>query len=604
MAAVAPVARNDRDITLVRRLRRLYQLARDGKRNKYDGWMRNYRILHNRQGGTSPSSWQPSPRDSEVYPTLSALNAWMTDQHTNLNVSAAADPNSDYATFMSQRAQDLETVLQTNWTVLDYDTQVKMAIWDAFLYGAGFFKTVWDAGVDDGYGNALLKRVDPWSLYVDPNATSLDDAEYIIEARRMSLDEIERRFPGSSTLLEGLGNDGDNIDEKPDQYNVDNSRIPKANPGGLPSSGTFNGGGFGPASPATRYSSPSNRNRREWEPLPGLVVYEFWLKENEEWYDEDDDTPATSFTDKQVAERWRLVVLCSNQILMDENVEDLYKNGIHPYERYVFEEIGEMYGIALVDHLAQPQIYINRLLTALQQNAELVGNPIFVEGTNSGLDRVNMVNRPGTRLKVNAAAMQNKPDWLQPPQMPDAVRQLVDFWIQRIENISGLSAATKGAQSPARTAEGTMQTIQESAFVRIRAALANLESTLKRAGVKLADLIIDNFTDERVMAIIGPQGQQTALMLQARHFEVPTEQGASPLKFSLLVQAGASMPTSRQARVAEADKAYAMGLIDRQAWFEAHQYPNWQTVLKRVNDAIASGTFNPPGARQRANRQK
>lgn len=599
--AAAPEA--DRDISLVRKLRRLYQLARDGKRNKYDGWMRNYRVLHNRQGGTSPSSWQPSPRDSEVYPTLSSLNAWMTDQHTNISITAAADPNSDYYTFMQQRAMDLETIMQTNWAVLDYDTQVKMVIWDAFLYGAGFFKNVWDAGLDDGYGNALLKRVDPWALYIDPNATSLDDAEYIIEARRMSLDEIERKFPESSTLLESIaGDEGDAIDEKPDPYNVESSRIPKANPGGLPGSGTY-GGGFGASSPGTRYASPSSRNRNSWEPLPGIVVYEFWLKENDEWID-DEENEKNIYAEKQIAEKWRVVVLASNQILMDEDAEDLFANGKHPYERYVFEEIGELYGIAIVDHLAQPQIYINRLLTALQQNAELVGNPIFIEGTNSGLDRVNIVNRPGTRLKINAAAMQQRPDWLQPPQMPDSVRQLVDFWIQRIENISGLSAATKGAQSPARTAEGVIQTIQESAFVRVRAALANLESTLKRCARKLADLIIDNYNDPRTLAIIGPQGNQTSMVLQSRHFEVPTEQGAAPLKYQLLVQAGASMPTSRQARVAEADKAYALGLIDRQAWFEAHQYPNWQTVLKRVNDQIASGQFNPPGARQRAGRSK
>jgi len=308
---------------------------------------------------------------------------------------------------------------------------------------------------------------------------------------------------------------------------------------------------------------------------------------------------------KHVTTKWRVYVLAANQILFEEDAEDLWSHEGHPYERYVFEEMGEQYGIALVDHLAHPQIYINRLLTALQHNAELVGNPIFIEPSNSGLGRTAIQNKPGQRLTVNANAMQSgaKPDWLQPPQMPDSVRQLVEFWIARIENISGLSAAIKGgAGAQNRTPEGVVSSIQEATFVRIRSALANLETTLARATMKLADLIIDNYTEPRILAVVGPTGKQSALALTARHFVIPTKKGATPLKYQLLLQAGASMPTSRQARVAEADKGFAMGTIDRIGWYEAHQYPNWQIMNQRITQAIATGQWNPPGARQK--RQK
>lgn len=598
-----------RDLDLINKLQQLFTLSRNAKRNLYDSWMRNYKLVNNRIGSVGGGSWYPAPRDSEIYPTLSAIAAWMTDQNTSIDIVAAADPNSPYSIFMQAVATDLSTVMQTNWTVDSEEAEVRMVVWDSFQCGAGFFKNIWDQALAGGLGNAKAIRVDPWSLYFDPNATSLSNTEYIIEVRRMSLDEIERRWPGSATSL-GLqtGMIDGGSDEKPDQYDMSSSRVPKANPGALPQGNA-------------RWAAPSGRQPDGGQIVsPGIVVYEYWLKENDEYWESDladDDTGLTATDDekpaaktdgqddeKHVSERWRVVVVAGNQVLMDEWSDELTSYGSHPYERFVFEETGEMYGVALCDHLAQPQIYLNRLLTALQHNAELCGNPIFMENANSGLDRVNIINKPGQRLRLNGPAglQQNRPEWLRPPDMPPGVSDLVQFWISRIENISGLSAAVKGGpSSSSRMPEGVVSTIQESAFVRIRAALSNMEDTLKNCAYKLAELIIDNYTEPRIVAIVGPQNMgKTAIALSSRHFIVPTHKGALPLKYSLVIQAGASMPTTRQARAAEADQAYALGIIDRQAWFEAHGTPNWPALLMRINKAIADGTFNPPGARQQA----
>ena len=89
------------------------------------------------------------------------------------------------------------------------------------------------------------------------------------------------------------------------------------------------------------------------------------------------------------------------------------------------------------------------------------------------------------------------------------------------------------------------------------------------------------------MAIIGEDGTNTALRLAARHFYSPTRSTtgkpiAAPMKFSLVVAAGSQNPTSRQARIAEADALLAMHAIDPQAVLEAHNFPHWQTVSKRM----------------------
>jgi hypothetical protein len=576
----------------------LYERARNAKRTRYDQWWRNYRLLHNRIGGTAVESWMPAPKSSEIYPIIATLVAYMADQHTNITVTASASPHTPFSQYMQTLAQDLTDILSTNWENLNYQSQVKLCLWDAFMFGAGILKSVWDASYDEGLGNAMLRRVHPFSFYPDPDAKDMDDIEYCVEVKRMSLEELERRFPGSRTTIEALGGADESMDEQPTLLSATRGVST-----GTPN--TFTIGGDGRL--AVRLTPTS-------KPGPGVVVYEYWVKENEEWwedeYPEKEDAPPL-YSDKHVAERWRVTVVCAGEILLDEYADELWSHKSHPYDRYVADDVGEFYGISLIDHLAYPQIYINRLLTALQMNSELVGNPILIEPENSN-PRAALGNKPGQRWGLKGTApMQNKPEWLQPPSMPPQVQQLLDFWIARMENVAGISAAMKGQSSSSsqgaapgsRTAQGVMSTIQESTYVRVRSMLANLESTLESVGRKLSDLIIDNFTQPRYMAILG-NNNRTGIALNYRHFSVPTEHGATPLKYALVIDAGSDQPTSLQARSAKAEKFYMMGAIDDEALLEDSNFKNWRQVIDRKRVNIAKGLFAPPGARQRTQRQQ
>lgn len=580
--AVSSAAKASKDQELISELKALYIEAKNRKQEKYANWERNYRMVRLSQQLAS-NSWAPSPRDSEIYPTLSSMVAWLTDQETIIEFAPAVPPGYDVYPLQAQMCNDLEIVTASNWEVEDYDAQIKLGLWDAFIYGIGIFRADWDDSLAGGKGNAILRRVDPWRFYPDPNATSMDDAEYFVEVSRMSIGEIERRYPGNSATLEAVSITGGGDDDKPNLSRPGFGQ-PMSNPGGI-------------SGAATRYSLPSGRQAPR-NPSGLVTVYQFWVKENEDISDDDAE-------ETHVVPVWKCYVLANDCLLLQEDAEEIYPFKTHPYERYVFDDIGEFYGIALVDHLASPQLYINRLLTAYQHNTELTGNPVLIESKTSGTTRTPIINKPGQRISVDGpAGMSNKPEWLQPPSMPAAVMDLIQFWISRIENVSGLSAIVRGATPTARNAEGVISSIQESAFVRIRSALRNLEKTEERLSRKLADLIINNYSEERFIGILGNEGQKIFRYLRPNHFlySDPRKPEATPLQYVLNVRGGSTFPTSRQARIAESDKLYAMGAIDRRAVLEAHQYPNIPQVLARIAEQTAMGAFNPPGARQRAGR--
>ena len=589
----------DPDLEAINALRTLYMIARDEKRNRYDTWMRNYRLVNNRIGGTV-SNWMPAPRDSEIYPGLSSLVAWMTDQEIDIDLIPSADPNSQLFNYVSKIADDLNDVIYTTWQVESYDMQLKLALWDATMYGTGILKNLWDNQLSDGFGNAVIRRVDPWCFYPDPSATCCHDSEYFVEVRKVSLDEIQRRFPDTWRKVvrtSGLSTDG--YDEKPKLFGAQDNRV-KTNPGQIPMSGEWPG-----SAPGVGTFGGKSNDRKLYQKSHQYILYEFWLKINDEtedeWpvFDQDEEDQPPEYSSNRVQSEWRFVAMCNSRILLDIPCTDMWSHGRHPYEDFRFDDIGEFWGISLCDHLAHPQIYINRLLTALQQNAELTGNPIFIEPANSGLARTSIINRPGQRLTVSGpGAMQNRPDWLTPPVMPQQVMDLVQFWISRIENTMSLSALQKGITPTQRNAEGSLNMVQEAAFVRVRSAISNLQDCLQRSMVKIADLIVDNYTQPRIMAIIGEDGEIVAKALAGQHFYVPSTNGSTPLKYIIRIEAGAGGPTSRSARMAEADKLYGMGAVDDQYVLQRHRVRNVTKVLERLYDKRQKGLVGTSGQGQ------
>jgi hypothetical protein len=567
---------------LITKLSQLYQLAKQEKGRHAADWRRNYLIVNNRHYQTDVSViGSPNVTDSEVFPILDSRIAWMTDQKVMIDVMAAATPESRFGKHMSVLARQLENCLDTTYTLGAWDIQIVMALWDAALFGAGILCGEWDSGLDNGLGNVNIRRVDPWTFYPDPNATSLKDAEYLFEVRRMSYSEIERRFPSTSyQMIAEAIHFGEQSDAFQRPGTDNNAQVPMAWPAVLP--------GTGSPPQAGAWGLEGQTNLHSGQVLQeGVNVYTCWIREN---YDFTRTTTDATLIDSErvVTDSWRVVVYSGRTVLLDELAENLWQESRHPYVRLVDVEIGDFWPTPITSHLAPNQIAINRLLSSLQGNAELVGNPIFLDVADSGLNRGQIMNRPGTRLTMNKSAAQaqaQKPDWLRPPDMPPGVANLVQFNIGRMENISGLSGPSKGQLPSGRQGQATTQATQEAGFVRIRSALRNLEASLGELFRLCANLFIQNCNVPRMIAIVGEDGVDSSLRLSARHFYMPAldpGKPSIPMKFSLIVKAGSSAPTSRQSRIAEADALFSMGAIDRQALLEVHNWPRYDDVLQRM----------------------
>ena len=431
-----------------------------------------------------------------------------------------------------------------------------------------------------------IKSVSPWCLYIDPWASDLDDADFIFEVHTMSPGEIERRFPEASKRAIAravVAGDQDNDHVPPTQASAIGGRSTKGNYLGLELIPVDAGEG------ATTWGPAGGARYHMGVPQRAVNVYECWLKENyvEEVEPADPTLPSP---ERVVVTQWRVVVHAGGQVLLDELAENLFHTDRHPYTRYVDVETGELWGDPLVRDLGPCQVALNQLLALAQNNTTFTGNPIWIGVKGSGVDRSTFTNSPGRIYDVNGgtAAQATKPGWVNPPSLPPQLMELVGFWQTEIERIAGLQGGQRGEIPSGRATEKQVSATQEAGFIRVRSAQRNLEMTLRKAFELVANLIVINYDVARTVAIVGPEGEMTSIRLSAQHFYDPSSpRAAQPMRFSLTVNAGAAKPTSRAARIAEANALYDRKAVDDQFLLEAYRVSHWQAVLARKRAQMA-----------------
>jgi len=563
------------------RVKELLQRARAARTPMFDQWVKNYELTHNRVWSRHRSDHLPSPSPAEIWPIVNAIVAWESDSAPTFACLPAASPNSELYASQWRITQDLVTTLRAAQHNNGYDEQIQKFLWDGNVYGTGILKSLWDQSLHQNLGDAAIRRVDPFLFYPDPDATDMDSAQFLIEAQEVNEQQLETRYPGALEVVSGSGHG--EVDRGPTMTGEPRGTLPKSNPG--PMNGVANEGYGLPGQGRSRLGDRDIDSEK-------YLILECWWKRV---------TPE--------GQRWWVTVVCGNAVLLEVPATALWSHGDQPYDRWVPTDTGEFWGESLVTLLEPMQRSINRMLAAIENNIDLAGNPIMLEDFGSGMSRSRLANKPGQRVGKNAG---REVRWLDPPQMhPQEAMQLIQLYIGEMERISGLSAIVRGASPSGRNSEGVIGSMQEAAFVRIRMALRNLEFTLRRQGNKTAALIAEFYDAERVVSFLGPGGERMISALGQRHFYVPDPDSPtpSPIKFALHVQAGSTLPTSRQARSADADTLFAMGAIDEEAVLQAHEFPNWPDVVARVREqkaAMAAQGEDPasfgPGARAAAGR--
>ena len=545
------------DHVIVRQVTELFRTARTLRAPILATWKKCYDSL---RGGRPVSMYNlpPGIQLPEIWPVVRSSVGWKLDQRITSRVRPASAIGTEWHTWLSERCQDMELVLESTAHAHHEEVQIQLALWDSDTYGTGILKTNWDPNLCDGKGDAVLTRLNPYAFYPDPAATNEYDGDFYSEVRLMSPLELDRRYPGKLDWFLDGNVEHEAFDEPPSQLGRHPSTHSRPQVHPLPQSTIppwmgNNGSG-----------NQSRDNRITGQPIP---VIEMWVREHKR-------------STTKVSDRWRCIVIGGGKVLMNKPAKEIFPHGRHPYTRVVPHDLGEFWGIGLVELLGPAQGAFNRILRSLQHNIELTGNPVLREDAGAGTQSMGLnAARPGSRITPRNPNSQV--EWVQPPGVHPNITEILSFLLERMKSISGLNDVTSG-QLQGRPAAETAGMLQEAQFISIRSQLINLEHSLSAAYRMKAALITSFYTQERVLDIVGPDGEATTKFLGPRHFMRPGPGGSTPLEYSVRVEAGSQAHTSRKVRHDQAITLFTLGAIDVMTLLEAMDFPNPSLVLKRL----------------------
>lgn len=204
-----------------------------------------------------------------------------------------------------------------------------------------------------------------------------------------------------------------------------------------------------------------------------------------------------------------------------------------------------------IDRIASLQDLLNRMVSMIFDAAHLTANPIWRLPLNSDLADEEVTNAPGAVQREDVISLKmGKRE--KGPEMPAYVLQFLDFIIRQIRELSGLTEASTGGKGKGQQAAETVSMYQEAAGVAFRPSLRCVEEAVVELGVHFKGLVSQFYTNERIIRYEDHAGIEQQTSYVGTRLTAPMQ---------VQVKAGSMLPSSPTARL-----NYALQLINTPAF--------------------------------------
>ena len=440
-----------------------------------------------------------------VFSTIETIRPIMTDN----NPKFLAIPNTP--TGMEFTA-DVQTALDYEWDREKMPLKLPAQLIPMLVYGNAVWFVQWD-GKDGEYGNISIKPVDPFNIFPDPLAESIDNSEFLVYATYRNANQIKQQFPEKASAIEG-------------------SRI-------------------------TMSELVAERDNNDTQDANQVLILEMWCRD---WVTMDESVEGK----KQLKYPKGRVITCLPELgILLSDKKNPYKDGKFPFVLMKNYDIPfEFWGVGEVEQIMSPQHYVNELTNQIIDNAKNTANMQWIIDKNSGIGQGKLTNRPGLVIRKTPGSEVRRDT---PPQMPPYVREQIEILKKDIQDISGVFDSLKGEQQGSVTAASAILALQEASQARIRLKIKLMEASLS----ELAQIVYSRMQQfwklDRWVRVTDVEGNPLFKQIGTQVLEND---------FDLKVMAGSTMPVNRNAmldlmiRLAQTNGEDGLPLVDRKAVLE------------------------------------
>ena len=421
-------------------------------------------------------------------------------------------------------SNDVQEALMYEWDRENMSIKLYKELIHTLVLGNSVFFIPWNSNKK----NVEAIPVNPFNIFADPLATSVEDAEYIIYASYKNVEVLKRIFPDKTDKLHGGG---------------------------------------------VNYSELVNDNDRNSRVDNQVLVLEIYTRD----YETEEEDLGKEKKVKAVYPKGRVLTVCPELGIVLSDKKNPYKDGSFPFVVIKDYDIpGKFWGEGEVEQLLSPQKYMNELNNAVIDNAKTTANMPWIIDKNSGVGVGKITARPGLVIRKNQGTEVRRE---QPPSMPVYVVNAIETFKNDIEMISGIHNTLRGENSTGvYTAQGILA-LQEAGQVRIRLKVKLLENALGRLGELWLSRMKQYWNEDkwvRISKIDGTYDLKKFVTLMLEY------------DYDVKITAGSTMPSNRGAmldlmiRLAQTQMPDGQTLVDREAVVQYLPEEVKSSILQRM----------------------
>lgn len=556
-------------------------------REKFDHkWLDYYKMFRGQQWKEERPPYRHSEVINMVFSAIQSVIPIMTDSRPRFEYLPTEPNDKDFAEIMNNLAE-------YDWTRYSWLNVIAESLYDSHFFGSGFTTMTWDPEGEYGIGKINYEAKDTFHFYPTPKVKHIQDDRMFMVAYPLPIDEIKRRWPKKGKFV------------KPDieENKFDRTELQK-----------------------TRYVSPTDqlqlieaeRLYSEKEGKEALVI-EAYIKDDEidskeeekiEFVKTEDglgkQERTKTFKHKKKYPNGRKVVICNGVILQDE--ENIYDDQKWPYSQVKnYLDPHQFWGISEIEQLEGPQKTFNKLISFVLDILTLMGNPIIVMDTNTGIDPDMIYNEPGLIVTKSPGSEFRREEGV---QLQPYVIQIIDRLKGYMDDLTGATDVSRGI-SPSTASSGfAIDQLQEAAQTRIRQKSRNLDVMLQEVGQMYVARVLQFYNVPRVVRITKHDAADEYFKVEFNKDEegnifakrqnfVENENGQVvpegqeeiiPLsgQLDVRVTTGSLLPFSKAAKENKLITMYNNGIIDREEVLKGIDHPNWEAVLERMEEKEAA----------------
>lgn len=568
-------------------------------RAQYDQkWVDYYNMFRGKQWKEIRPSYRHSEVINLIHRALQSSVPIQLDAHPRFEF-LPRDP-SDY-----EISQIMEEVAEADWDQNNWGMELVDVIWDSNLYGTGLSSML--IKEYQSQPKLVYASADPFYAFPDPEARDVNKNAAIfgfdhksptfVYAEPIDVRQIRKKYPEVKDFI------------KADLQDLLQTQKTSTQPIKFRS----------PIDNKSTYEGYSTENYQDKDRALLITVYlspeycaEDFTEEKKIDVDPETQAPVESYVQKAKYPNGRKIVICNN--ILCEDVDLGYDDQEFPFSRfpnYILPR--EFWGQSEIEQLEGPQKTFNKVVSFVLDVLTLMGNPIWVLPNSTGIDPENLISKPGLVIPYDG---ENPPHREEGTQLQPYVMQLIQSLGEWFDSISGSQDITRGVNPSGVTAASAISTLQEAAQTRIRQKARNLDFYLQSVGQQYVSRVFQFYTVPKIFRLTNnegvskyfkmhvepyqplhpeghPQaGQPSGDSMYKVHYQPMGENGQyDPSQAKIFetrgeldvrVSSGSSLPFAKDQLENKLLAYFDRGIIDDEEVLKRSDYPNYASVLQRV----------------------